>query len=402
MRKGKFLTYMALGVVGGFLAGGFLPELSLKTAFIGELFLNALKMVVLPLIIVSIASAILNMRTIEKFKKVGVRALLYYTITTSVAVAIGIVTVVLIKPGVGFSFSGDSSFNREVSFSLKELLTNLLPPNLFKALVDFNVLGVIVATMLFSLAVLSVKWEREPLLYRLISELDASILKLTGWIINFAPLGIFSLIATKVASIGGAKAIVPLLVSLGKYVLTVLLALSIHAFLVLPAIYYFFIRKNPYAYVGKVKEALITAFATASSSATLPITLKEVVGSGVKKTVAEFTLPLGATINMDGTALYEAVAAIFIAESYGIDLTFTHYIIIFLTATLAAVGAAGIPEAGLVTMVLVLQSVGIPVEGIGIILAVDWFLDRCRTAVNVLGDTIGAAVISHSLKEEER
>jgi Na+/H+-dicarboxylate symporter len=359
-------------------------------------------MVVLPLIIVSIASAILNMRTIEKFKKVGVRALLYYTITTSVAVAIGIVTVVLIKPGVGFSFSGDSSFNREVSFSLKELLTNLLPPNLFKALVDFNVLGVIVATMLFSLAVLSVKWEREPLLYRLISELDASILKLTGWIINFAPLGIFSLIATKVASIGGAKAIVPLLVSLGKYVLTVLLALSIHAFLVLPAIYYFFIRKNPYAYVGKVKEALITAFATASSSATLPITLKEVVGSGVKKTVAEFTLPLGATINMDGTALYEAVAAIFIAESYGIDLTFTHYIIIFLTATLAAVGAAGIPEAGLVTMVLVLQSVGIPVEGIGIILAVDWFLDRCRTAVNVLGDTIGAAVISHSLKEEER
>jgi len=154
--------------------------------------------------------------------------------------------------------------------------------------------------------------------------------------------------------------------------------------------------------MAKVKEALITAFATASSSATLPITLKEVIGSGVKKAVAEFTLPLGATINMDGTALYEAIAVIFIAESYGIALEFTQYLIIFLTATLAAIGAAGIPEAGLVTMVLVLQSVGVPVEGIGIILAVDWFLDRCRTTVNVLGDTIGAAVISHSLKEEGR
>ena len=400
MRKGKFLTYMAVGVVGGFLAGGFWPELSLKTAFVGELFLNALKMVVLPLIIVSIASAILNMKTIEKFKSVGMGALLYYTMTTSVAVAIGIVTVVLIKPGVSFSLSGATTFNREVSFSLEELLNQLIPPNLFKALVDFNVLGIIVATVLFSLAVLSIKWEEEPLFHKLISELDTSILRLTGWIISFAPLGIFSLIATKVASIGGAKAIVPLLISLGKYVLTVLLALGVHALLVLPAVYYFFTRKNPYVYIGKVKEALITAFATASSSATLPVTLKEVVRSGVKKTVAEFTLPLGATINMDGTALYEAVAVIFIAESYGIDLTFTHYLIIFLTATLAAVGAAGIPEAGLVTMVLVLQSVGIPVEGIGIILAIDWFLDRCRTAVNVLGDTIGAAIISEKLKEE--
>jgi Na+/H+-dicarboxylate symporter len=342
------------------------------------------------------------MRTIEKFKKVGVRALLYYIMTTSIAVVIGIVTVVLIKPGIGFSLNGNSSFNREMSFSLKELLTNLLPPNIFKALVDFNVLGIITATILFSLAILSVKWEKEPLFYKLISELDTSILKLTGWIINFAPLGIFSLIAAKIASIGGAKAIVPLLVSLGKYVLTVLLALSIHAFVVLPLIYFFFIRKNPYSYMAKVKEALITAFATASSSATLPITLKEVIGSGVKKAVAEFTLPLGATINMDGTALYEAIAVIFIAESYGIALEFTQYLIIFLTATLAAIGAAGIPEAGLVTMVLVLQSVGVPVEGIGIILAVDWFLDRRRTTVNVLGDTIGAAVISHSLKEEGR
>ena len=148
--------------------------------------------------------------------------------------------------------------------------------------------------------------------------------------------------------------------------------------------------------MSKVKDALLTAFATASSSATFPVTLSRAVSAGIKREVAEFTLPLGATINMDGTALYEAVAAIFLAQAYGIELSLTQYIAVFLTATLAAIGAAGIPEAGLVTMVLVLQSIGVPTEGIGIILAVDWFLDRCRTAINVWGDIIAAAVISRN------
>ncbi|WP_456341607.1 dicarboxylate/amino acid:cation symporter, partial [Thermovibrio sp.] len=291
---------------------------------------------------------------------------------------------------------------KEVAFSFKELLLSLIPENFFKALVNFNVLAVIVATILFSLAVLSVEWRRELLLKQVIAELDASLMKLTSWIIKTAPVGVCSLIAGKIASLGGASALKPILYSLSKYVLTVLTGLSIHALITLPLLYLLFTRKNPYSLIAKVRDALITAFATASSSATLPITITVATDAGIKRQVAQFTLPLGATVNMDGTALYEAVAAVFLAQAYGIELSLPQYLVIFLTATLAAIGAAGIPEAGLITMVLVLESVGIPVEGIGIILAVDWFLDRCRTAINVLGDIIGAAIISASLEEEEK
>lgn len=400
MHNRDFLLFMIAGVILGFIVGGYLPGFALATSFIGELFLNGLKMVVLPLIIVSIANSILNMKSLERFKRIGVKTFLYYTLTTSLAVGIGIITVILLRPGEGISLKTETPFQKEVNFSIHDLIVNLLPPNIFEALAEFNVLPIIVATILLSLAILSVEWKRELQLHRLISELDIALLKLTEWIIKFAPIGIFSLIASKIASMGGAETIVPVLYSLGKYVLTVLIALFVHAFVVLPAVYYVFTVKNPYFYIGKVKEALLTAFATASSSATLPVTLKSVTAAGVKRTVAEFTLPLGATINMDGTALYEAVAVVFLAEAYGIDLSMGQYLIIFLTATLAAIGAAGIPEAGLVTMVLVLQSVGVPQEGVGLILAVDWFLDRCRTAVNVLGDTIGAAIVDRYSKLE--
>ena len=396
--RDRFLLFMVGGVVLGFLMGALFPSLSEKTSFVGELFLNALKMVVLPLITVSIANAIFKMETIEKFKRIGVRALLYYTLTTALAVVTGIAVVSLLKPGASANFSG-GEFHREVSFSLKELILSLIPDNIFKAFVNFDVLPVIVSTILFSLAVLSVDWKRQLILHQLVSELDTVLLKLTGWIISLAPVGVCSLIASKVAQMGGAPALKTIFVSLGVYVLTVLLGLLIHGFVTLSLLYYLFTKENPYSLISKVKDALLTAFATASSSATFPVTLSRSIAAGIKKEIAEFTLPLGATINMDGTALYEAVAAIFLAQSYGMELSFTQYFAVFLTATLAAIGAAGVPEAGLVTMVLVLQSVGVPVEGIGIILAVDWFLDRCRTAVNVLGDIIAAAVISSQLEE---
>ena len=397
-----FLLFMVAGVVLGFVLGALFPSFSLSFAVVGELFLRALKMVVLPLIVVSIAGAILNMESIEKFKRIGLRALLYYTTTTALAVLTGLLVVILFKPGIGVSLSGGEVKVKEVAFSFKELLISLIPENFFKALVDFNVLAVIVATILFSLAVLSVEWRRELLLKQVIAELDASLMKLTSWIIKTAPVGVCSLIAGKIASLGGASALKPILYSLSKYVLTVLTGLSIHALITLPLLYLLFTRKNPYSLIARVREALITAFATASSSATLPITIAVATAAGIKRQVTRFTLPLGATVNMDGTALYEAVAAVFLAQAYGIELTLPQYLVIFLTATLAAIGAAGIPEAGLITMVLVLESVGIPVEGIGIILAFDWFLDRCRTAINVLGDIVGAAIISASLEEEER
>ncbi len=388
---------MVAGVVAGFLVGGLFPQAGLKVKVVGELFLNALKMVVLPLIVVSIANAVLNMETLERFRSIGLRALVYYTTTTALAVATGLAVVILLKPGEGVKLAAGAVEVKKAGFSLESLVTSLVPPNLFEALVNFNVLGVIVATMLFSLAAISVEWERELLLKQVLEELDTVLMRLTGWIVRLAPVGIFALIAYKVAAMGGAQAVVPVLKSLGKYTTTVLLGLAVHGFITLPLIYFVVTRENPYKLLLRVKEALITAFATASSSATLPVTIERAVEAGVKREVAEFTLPLGATVNMDGTALYEAVAAIFLAQSYGIELSLPQYLAVFLTATLAAIGAAGIPEAGLVTMVLVLKSIGVPLEGIGIILAIDWFLDRCRTAVNVLGDIIGAAIISRSV-----
>ncbi|ADU96804.1 dicarboxylate/amino acid:cation symporter [Thermovibrio ammonificans] len=395
--KGRFVAAMVAGVVAGFLVGGLFPQAGLKVKVVGELFLNALKMVVLPLIVVSIANAVLNMETLERFRSIGLRALVYYTTTTALAVATGLAVVILLKPGEGVKLAAGAVEVKKAGFSLESLVTSLVPPNLFEALVNFNVLGVIVATMLFSLAAISVEWERELLLKQVLEELDTVLMRLTGWIVRLAPVGIFALIAYKVAAMGGAQAVVPVLKSLGKYTATVLLGLAVHGFITLPLIYFVVTRENPYKLLLRVKEALITAFATASSSATLPVTIERAVEAGVKREVAEFTLPLGATVNMDGTALYEAVAAIFLAQSYGIELSLPQYLAVFLTATLAAIGAAGIPEAGLVTMVLVLKSIGVPLEGIGIILAIDWFLDRCRTAVNVLGDIIGAAIISRSV-----
>jgi len=316
-----FLAAMVVGVAAGFALGAVFPSFSLSFAVVGELFLRALKMVVLPLIIVSIANAIINMETIEKFKRIGLRAIFYYTTTTALAVLTGLLVVALFRPGVGVSLSGAEVKVKEAAFSLKELLTSLIPENFFKALVNFDVLAVIVATILFSLAVLAVEWERELLLKQLLRELDKSLMKLTGWIIKTAPVGVCALIAGKVASLGGASALKPILYSLSKYVLTVLTGLSIHAFLTLPLLYFLFTRQNPYRLIAKVREALITAFATASSSATLPITIAVATAAGIKRQVAQFTLPLGATVNMDGTALYEAVAAVFLAQAYGIELS---------------------------------------------------------------------------------
>ncbi len=220
-------------------------------------------------------------------------------------------------------------------------------------------------------------------------------MKLVHVIILFAPLGVFALIGSIVAENRGS--VDQLISSLGLYALTVIGGLLFHATVILPLILKFFGRRTPLQYFRNMGEALATAFTTASSSATLPITMEAVKEKNkVDGRVASFVLPLGATINMDGTAMYEAVAALFIAQIYGIDLGMGQQIIIFLTATLASIGAAGIPHAGTVTMVFVLQAVGLPLEGIGLIWAVDWFLDRCRTTVNVWGDSVGAAVISET------
>jgi len=275
----------------------------------------------------------------------------------------------------------------------------MVPENLFDAALNLQILPLIVFSLFFGI-VLSTFGERGQPVVRLLGMVNDVILKMVDWILWYAPIGVFGLIAGRLGAAGGLAEFWGEFLGLLKYCLTVIVGLGIHALVVLPLILWFVGRRTPWKYAGGMAAALSTAFTTASSSATLPATFDGVVDQNkVRKDSANLVLPLGATINMDGTALYEAVAAMFIAQSYGIDMSFGDQAIVFFTATLAAIGAAGIPQAGLVTMILVLQAVDLPLEGIALILAVDWFLDRIRTTVNVWGDSIGAAVVARFIPD---
>ena len=396
----KFLRghYLILGIIAGVILGGivgsFYPETGVRVGFLGKLFINALKMIVLPLILVSITLSIMK---VERLGSLGLKTFVYFISTTAIAVILGIVLVNLIHPGVGGAvLTGEipGIIKGKENMSIVEvLLLEFVSPNLFESAVKFDILPLIVACILFGAAFAALGRENKPVV-ELFTLLDKAVMKIVHWIMIFTPLGIFGLIAERIGLAGGGSQVIALAAELGKYFLCVVLGLFIHGVIILPAILFLLSGRNPLEYVSHLGRALLTAFSTASSSATLPLTMEGVIDeAGVSPKVARFVLPLGATVNMDGTALYEAVAAIFIAQSYGIELGIPQMVVVFFTATLASIGAAGIPEAGLVTMVLVLKSVGLPIEGIGLILAIDWLLDRFRTTINVWGDCVGAAVI---------
>lgn len=400
-----------VGILIGIILGGFLGytlgEKMVWASFFGTLFLNALKMIVIPLIITSMVTGVAALGDIRKLGGTAAKTVGYYLMTTFASVIIGIIVVNLIQPGVG-----QSIFNQPAQpvadageFSILGFFLKLIPTNVFEAMAETRVLPLIIFSLFFG-AVLTTIGKKGEMLIEIFDGLNEVIMKMVHIIMWFAPIGVFGLVAGKIATViatadpsitGGVNPVWYEILKVGKYSLSVLTGLSIHAFIILPLILYLLAGRNPLKYGSNVFQAVATAFSTASSSATLPITLDCVQKHNkVNRKAASFVLPLGATINMDGTALYEAVAAIFIAQLYGVDLTFGQQIIIVLTATLAAIGAAGIPQAGLVTMVIVLQAVNLPVEGMASILAVDWLLDRFRTAVNVWGDSVGAAVIENT------
>lgn len=438
--KSNTNKFILIGILVGIILGGILGynlgEKMLWASFLGKLFLNALKMIVVPLIITSMVTGVASLGDIRKLGGTAGKTILYYFATTFASVIIGIICVNLIQPGLwqNVAFTPEPPSADSGSFSIVGFFLNLIPTNIFSAMSETKILPLIIFSLFFG-AVLSTIGRKGKPIIEMFDGLNEVIMKMVHVVMYIAPLGVFGLVAGKIAEASmptlaiadfeGIRTAVSVLISaeagqiysdyakqlteggghlvwmeiskVGKYSLTVIAGLTIHAVIVLPLILRFWAKRNPIKYGYGVFQAVATAFSTASSSATLPVTLECVQkNNGVNRKAASFVLPLGATINMDGTALYEAVAAIFIAQLYGIDLTFAQQIIIVLTATLAAVGAAGIPQAGLVTMVIVLESVNLPIEGIASILAVDWLLDRFRTSVNVWGDTVGAAVIERT------
>jgi len=379
-----------LGIILGILTGIYLPDFAISIKFLGDIFLSLLKMIVIPLIFVSIFVAISKLSSVDELKSVGIKAFLYYITTTSLAVITGIIVVNLFP----FSIS-EVQATQEVQniskLTLESFIQNIVPSNIFKSLAEGQTLHAIVFAILFSTAVLYIQSStKRKLIVDFFDGLNDAFLKMAKWIVALSPIGVYSLIGYVVADKGFGT-----ILSLWQYVLVVLIGIFWHFTINLPSLAYFIGRFNPIKYFKQVREALLIAFSTCSSSATLPVSIevaeKEV---GIPKKVAGFILPLGATVNMDGTALYTAIASIFIANVYGIDLTLTDEILIFITATLASIGAAAIPSAGLITMTLIFSTVGIPIEGISLIIAVDRFLDMFRTATNVWGDLIGAKLIS--------
>ncbi len=403
MRKSGLIYGMVIGFVLGVITGVFTPGVALKLSPLGALFLNALKMVVLPLIILAVTNSILRIGSLSVFGQLGLRTVVYYIATTAFAVATGILMTVIVQPGSGVEAvlgAVPEAIHGKEEISMAEMLLSLVPANIFAAAADFKVLPLIVASLVFGTAFLVVS-DGKGVLPELFDQLEKAVMLVVNWVICFTPVGIFAIVGDKVASAEGD--FLAVLAGLGKYVGVLLSSLGVHAVITLPLIFYAATRRNAFSYMGKMKEALLMAFATASSAATLPLTRKNVIeNGGASERATDFILPLGATVNMDGTALYEGVAVVFICQAYGIALGPAEYFMIFITAILAGVGAAAIPQAGLVTMVVVLKSVNAPIEGIGLLLAIDWLMDRFRTAVNVWGDTVGVAVVEELLQLKER
>ncbi|MCB2427355.1 dicarboxylate/amino acid:cation symporter [Methylophaga pinxianii] len=387
------LISIVLSAIGGVLLGWFFGELSVQIGWLGDLFLNALKMVIIPLIVASVISGIGALGDIRKLGRLGGSTLLYYALTTATAVFIGLIVVNIIQPGAGIDL-GDATVPERIlekqGTGAADIVMSLISPNLFASATQMQLLPLIVFAILFAMALTTIG-ERSKPVFAVFDGINEAMMKLVIWIMYFAPIGIFALIAARIGIAGGGEELLREIQAVGWHVVTVLTGLFIHfcfLFLLLQLI-----AGKSFSYLLGMSRALFTGFGTASSTATLPLTMENARENNVSDKAIKFVLPLGSTVNMDGTALYEAAAVLFIAQAYGIDLTMTQQAIVFITATLAAIGAAGIPEAGLVTMVIVLSAVGLPLDGIALLLAVDWFLDRFRTVINIWGDSVGAKVI---------
>ena len=410
--KNRLTLYIAVAIVVAVLLAVFAPGLAMRFELGGEIFLNLLTMMVVPLVMASVMSGIIGLGDIRKLGRPGGLAVTYYLMTTVLAVIVGLLMVNFIQPGVGVDQTTlDASLaegqvstagreDADLGTILRGLVLMLFTDNLIKSAAETSLLPLILFSIIFA-GMLTTMGTRVQALTEIIVQVNEALLSFILLLMKLAPFGIFCLVTARFGEAQAGGNLGAVLQQTGAYFGTVLAGLGVHAFLTLPLILWIFTRRNPFRFMYQMSQALLTAFSTASSTATLPITMNCAVEKAkVSKQSSDFVLPLGATINMDGTALYEAAAAIFIAQAIGFELTITSQLVIAVTATMAAIGAAGIPEAGLVTMVIVLNAVGLPVEYIGLILSVDWLLDRFRTAVNVFGDSLGSAVVEKSFKRQ--
>ena len=398
----KILVGMSAGIIVGLLfnaLGGSDPAESVLITWIvenifdviGKIFVVSLKLLVVPLVFFSLVCGSASMGEDIKMGQVAIKTILLYLLTTAIAVSIALFVANIVDPGVGINTGTIDSFEVKTAPSVKEVLIGIFPDNPFKAMVDGNMLQIIVFAILVGVAILKTGDPGKTVLRGCIL-INEVIMKMVFMLINLAPYGVFCLLA-KLFTREGFSAIV----NLAIYFSTIVFVLSFHAAVIYSAILYIFTGLNPLKLFKNMRPAMLFAFSTSSSNATIPVTLTAARNRlGADNSIASFTIPLGATVNMDGTAIMQGIATVFIAQAYGLELSMIQYVSVVATATLASIGTAGVPGVGLITLAMVLQQVGLPVEGIGLIIGVDRLLDMLRTVVNISGDGMVTTVVASS------
>lgn len=360
----------------------------------GQIFIASLKMLVVPLVFISLVCGTCSLSDPKKLGRLGGKSIGLYLITTAIAITVAITLALLIAPGGGVEIPSSASFDAKQAPTLVQVIINMFPTNPIDAMANGNMLQIIVFALLFGIA-MALSGDAGARLASVFEDLNTVVLKLVTLLMNVAPYGVFCLMAKLFTTID-----MGLIAELGKYFMVVLAALLIHAFINYSILFKLLTGLSPIIFLKKMKDACMFAFSTSSSSATMPVTLETATKKlGAHNSVASFTIPLGATINMDGTAIMQGVATVFIAQVFGVDLTINDYLMVILTATLASVGTAGVPGVGLIMLAMVLNQVGLPVEGIALIIGVDRLLDMTRTAVNVTGDCMVTCAVAKSENE---
>lgn len=393
----KYMFPMILvSIALGILCGAFFPEQMIAIQWVGQLFINLLKLIVLPLIFSALVSAITSIGGMKRLSSIGVYTLGYVFLSVAIAVIIGLILLNVFKPGVGIPASlilanANPADLKPMEFS--SYLLTLFPPNIVEAAAKYEIMPIVFFSIVFALSCLSVGKTAHPVIDFFTGIRDV-LIKMITWLMILTPIGLFSLLGTAVAEAAIEHLLLKSLAGMLFFILIFLIGLFLQ-FAWQVAVVAIVLRRNPKKFISAASNALVTAFATSSSMATLPVTMMVAKEQGVSEDVSRFVLPLATTINLAGTAMYEAVSALFFCQILGFDLSIPAQIGVFITAILAGMGATGIPEGGLVTMVMVLRNVNVPASAIGLLLPFDRILDRFRTMTNVWGDIVCAATVDY-------
>jgi Na+/H+-dicarboxylate symporter len=394
-KKVPLIWQIGIGFILGIVAGAVIGEQVQIIEPVGRIFIVLLQMLIVPLVFSSLVVGAASIGDPRDLGRIGIKTVAFYLATTAIAITIGLLLGNFLQPGAGMAIGEGAAFKAPEAPNIRNVIIGLFPSNALRAAVEGNMLQIIVFALFLGVSAVLAGEKGKPLI-NFFDSLAEAMYKLTGIVMKIAPYGVFALIAVTVSKYG-----MSVLAPFAKVILAVYVGCALHVIITYSSLITIFVKKSPLWFLRGIREAALTAFVTRSSAATLPITMRNTQENlGVSEKVSSFVLPLGATINMDGTALYQGVCALFVAQAYGLSLGMGAQLSIILTATLASIGTAGVPGAGLIMLTLVLTAVGLPLEGVALVAGIDAVLDMARTCVNIVGDSCVATVVASTEGEK--